>query len=140
MSRRNILEVSGEEDISMHISTIEPGVISSTEYGNMTCTFCDVNNSLSTENSGPFETEIKMTSLGYSALEVGFTLIGFAGILGNLSTIGVILSSKKLRKKLTNHFLINQSIIDILAGFFLVTNTLTRINNLPEHFDGILGE
>ncbi len=56
-----------------------------------------------------------------------YSLIGSLGILGNSAVIYVFLSSKKLRRKLVNIYLINQSAIDLTGSILLVASgTITN--------------
>ena len=48
-----------------------------------------------------------------------------SGILGNAFSLVVYLSSKTLKSKLTNWYLINQSVLDLLVSVFLMCTTLT---------------
>lgn len=67
-----------------------------------------------------------------------YSLIGSLGILGNSAVIYVFLSSKRLRRKLVNIYLINQSAIDLTGSTLLVASG--TINNLGEIVDsGLAG-
>ena len=48
-----------------------------------------------------------------------------AGVLDNSFALLIFLSSKNLRDKLTNWYLINQSIVDMMALLFLLLHTIT---------------
>ena len=52
-------------------------------------------------------------------------LILFSGILDNSFSLIVFLSSRDLRGKLTNWYLINQSVLDLFASIFLLLLTVT---------------
>ncbi len=66
-----------------------------------------------------------------------YLVCGILGILGNALVVLVIFSFTKLRKKLTNVFLIHQSVIDFLASLVLVLLTATL---KQFHVPGLAGE
>lgn len=53
-------------------------------------------------------------------MHIAYFAIGTLGILGNLLVIVVLLHYKLLRRKITNMLIINQSLIDLTASFFLI--------------------
>ncbi|ELU05602.1 hypothetical protein CAPTEDRAFT_74399, partial [Capitella teleta] len=55
-----------------------------------------------------------------------YTVIGCVGILGNLFVLLVMLRFKDLRETVTNLFIINQSLIDLAASFFIIATSLLR--------------
>ncbi|KAK2138693.1 hypothetical protein LSH36_2587g00000 [Paralvinella palmiformis] len=50
--------------------------------------------------------------------------IGGVGLVGNIFVVIVILSGTKMRKQLTNTYIINQSIMDTLVSLFLILTTV----------------
>lgn len=66
-----------------------------------------------------------------------YAVVGALGILGNALTVMVMLSSKKLRKSFTNWFIINQSVLDLLAAIMLLGFTSDHRVTLPP---GLAGE
>ncbi len=54
-----------------------------------------------------------------------YMILGATGIVGNTLSIIVLSTFPHMRKKLTNLFLIHQSIIDLLTSVVLIANTLT---------------
>ena len=54
-----------------------------------------------------------------------YVSIGVLGMLGNSLVTAVILKFKRLRDKLTNNFLLNQSLLDMAAACFLLISQLT---------------
>ena len=65
--------------------------------------------------------------------------IGVIGVLGNSFAVIVLCSSKTLRRKLTNMFIINQSVIDCVASLLLMASADARLNINQGH-SGILGQ
>ncbi len=99
---------------------------------------------LSQVTTGAAITETSVTSYptsseppSWSSYSTITTAIGLVGILGNVFTIVVICSSKTLRKKTVNMFLINQSAIDFMASLSLVASAHVQINEIVP--DGALG-
>lgn len=68
------------------------------------------------------------SKLSYSA--VGSICFGIVGIVGNLMTCIVIASHKPLRSRLSNYFLINQSVIDLLLGVLILIIYTSNLENL----------
>lgn len=66
-----------------------------------------------------------------------FAVIGAFGIAGNALVAMVLLRFTNLRRRLTNIYIINQSIIDCMASMFLLASTLHQDDTLPP---GIAGE
>ena len=50
--------------------------------------------------------------------------IGGVGLVGNIFVVIVILSGTKMRKQLTNTYIINQSVMDTLVSLFLILTTV----------------
>ena len=59
-----------------------------------------------------------------TVLKAIYILIGTASLVGNTSVVGVIFTSTSMRKQVTSTFIINQSVVDGLAGFFLILVTI----------------
>ncbi|KAK2186314.1 hypothetical protein NP493_206g03005 [Ridgeia piscesae] len=53
-----------------------------------------------------------------------YLTVGIIGMIGNLLVIVTIFSFRELRRRLPNMFILNQSMLDCTAGFFLVVTTL----------------
>lgn len=69
--------------------------------------------------------------------EIAYVMIGIFGILGNFLSIVVFLRSKKLLINIANHFLVNQSIIDLIASFFVLITTVVKKKS--ENLTGVAG-
>ena len=67
-----------------------------------------------------------------------FITIGVIGVLGNGFVILVIGLSKTMREKLTNIFIIHQSIVDLLVALFLILTVATVKHSYK--LDGLWGE
>ncbi|CAH1800550.1 unnamed protein product, partial [Owenia fusiformis] len=66
-------------------------------------------------------------------MKIIYIVIGSLGLIGNVIVLIVMLSSKKLRSKTTNKFIINQSFIDTSTSLILITSTLfDDINTVPK--------
>ncbi len=70
-------------------------------------------------------------------IEVAYAIIGCIGVVGNFLVAFVLFSVPSLRKKLTNVFIINQSVIDLLVSIFLIA-TYNVDSNVP--WDDFRGE
>ena len=79
-------------------------------HGNGTCNVTDVDQ-LQHSTMAPFN-EL--------ATRVAYIVIGSVGLLDNLLVIIIIFNYTTMRKKMTNIFIINQSIIDAVASFFIM--------------------
>lgn len=66
-----------------------------------------------------------------------FAVIGAFGIAGNALVALVLLRFTNMRRRLTNIYIINQSVIDCAASTFLLASTLYQDETLPP---GIAGE
>ena len=69
--------------------------------------------------------------------QIVYILIGIFGMLGNGLSAAVFMQNKGLRKNLTNHFLVSQSLIDFLAAFFLLATV--PLGQLEKNFTGVAG-
>ena len=67
-----------------------------------------------------------------------YIAISLLGILSNAFTVIVILSSKQMRQKLTNVFILHQSIVDFVVAFFLLLTLVTA--GQAYNFEGVQGE
>ena len=79
-------------------------------HGNGTCKVTDVDQ-LQQLTLAPFNEVVT---------RVAYIVIGSVGLLDNLLVILVIFNYTTMRKKMTNIFIINQSIIDAVASFFII--------------------
>nr|AKQ63061.1 orphan G-protein coupled receptor 56 [Platynereis dumerilii] len=66
-----------------------------------------------------------------------YYVIGACGIFGNILVCIVMFSSATLRRKITNWFIINQSLVDFAVSFFLTVQA--DVQGEPPH-SGIAGE
>ena len=62
-------------------------------------------------------------------LSILFSLIGFVGILGNTLVIYVVLTSKKMRRSVTNLFILNLALADLLIMLIGVPEIVQFILN-----------
>ena len=79
--------------------------------------------------------EVSTGSTGISGLYVLYCIVGIIGFLDNLLVIVVIATSRPMRKRRTNWFLINQSVIDMLTAGTLAVQAYTpniRISGLAD--------
>ena len=68
-----------------------------------------------------------------------YSIIGVIGLMGNLFVIIVIMSSTLMKKKFTNWFLVNQSVLDSCASFFMIVDVLTTERHAL-YYHGTSGE
>ena len=99
----------------------------------------DINNT--TSSSAKTSTSVANTNLRVSGdvLEVVYICVSSVVLITNLVAVIVFLTNRRLRRQLDIKFLISQSVIDFLAGLFLLTNTLA-IQSAPENFAGAYAE
>ena len=90
------------------------------------------------EVSSNDEMSVGFTVSSHRYREVMYALIGIIGIIGNTFTIVVISLTPEMRKKFTNWFLINQSVIDALASFLLIGDVVKL--GKTEQFSGTIGD
>ena len=69
-------------------------------------------------------TEVPVSLGANFHMKMVYLAIGSLGMIGNILVIVIILYFKELRRRLPNVFILNQSLIDCTAGFFLVVTTL----------------
>lgn len=67
-----------------------------------------------------------------------FIVIGIAGILGNSLVAFVLLRFTNIRTRLTNIYIVNQSLIDCIASAFLLATTAYQDESIPPGFAGEL--
>ena len=67
-----------------------------------------------------------------------YILIGCAGMLLNALVVVVLMKAKQLRRKTTNMFIVNQSVIDFFASLFLVATSMNNYNSAG--YGGLAGE
>ena len=77
------------------------------------------------------EPELNTGSSGISGLYILYCIVGIIGFLDNLTVIVVIATSQAMRKRHTNWFLINQSVIDMLTAGFLAVQAYKPTNPIP---------
>ena len=65
--------------------------------------------------------------------------IGILGMMSNAFVIFVILSSKQMRQKLTNIFILHQSVVDGVVALFLLLTTLAK-GDTDQELTGLSGE
>lgn len=63
-------------------------------------------------------------------VNVLYIVIGLAGIFGNLFALTVLVSYRPLRQRIPNFFLINQSLLDLVIGLFLILTMAMTMNNV----------
>ncbi len=83
------------------------------------------------DNTSSFEdliltTDTHMYVSVFDYQNILYLLIGVIGVLDNTFVIAVILNSRSMRQKLTNKFIINQSVIDFSASLFLAMTSHVR--------------
>ena len=66
-------------------------------------------------------------------MKIVYFVIVSLGMLGNFIVVCVILRPRKLRATITNVLIVNQSLIDFWAAFFIVTTSVIR--DLPSNAD-----
>lgn len=70
---------------------------------------------------------------GLSTEAIIYIVIGIFGVLDNGFAVLVIGTNKKMRKKVCNFFILNQSIIDLAGSFFTVVNNPALVSQrMPE--------
>lgn len=74
----------------------------------------------------------------FTSSQIVYMLFGVIGVITNGLSVLVLLKSKKMRENLTNHFLVNQSIIDLVASMGLLA-TIPIISRQHEDFFGTTG-
>ena len=60
------------------------------------------------------------TNTNYTFRAIALFIIGAVALIGNTMVVVVIFQYTKMRRKLTNIYVINQSLIDGVAGLFLI--------------------
>ncbi len=85
----------------------------------------DLASTRSSEDAVSLNAEYKM--------RIVYLVIGSLGMLGNFIVVCVILRPPRLRAILTNVLILNQSLIDFLAAFFIVAGSVIR--DLPSNAD-----
>ncbi len=103
--------------------------------------FAGIKMHLTTEDSMFLTTDLTPTRSNEDAvnldaeykMRIVYLVIGSLGMLGNFIVVCVILRSPRLRATMTNVLIVNQSLIDFSAAFFIVTSSVIR--NLPSNAD-----
>lgn len=122
-------------DVLQHLSTSSTNV--STNYTNSTQALAAGTASL--EGNSSMSTTATTTDADVQAIRIWtlFAVIGAFGIAGNALVALVLLRFTNLRRRLTNIYIINQSVIDCMASMFLLASTLYQDDSVPP---GIAGE
>lgn len=63
-------------------------------------------------------------------VNVLYIVIGLTGILGNLFALSVLVSYRPLRQRIPNFFLVNQCLLDLVIGLFLILTMAMTMNNV----------
>ena len=87
------------------------------------------------ESTYTLEPEISTGSNAITGLYIMYMIVGIIGFLDNLLVVVVIATSRSMRKRRTNWFLINQSVIDMLTAGVLAAQAYTptiRITSLAD--------
>ena len=133
MANDNITSCNGIEDITMAWSC-EPPDVSTLVITNRSSTHA----MMTPGNSTPMatlSTAAKVTTVGghtphVSYVAIGSICFGVVDILGNLLASVVFVTHKPLRSKLSNYFLINQSVIDLLIGVLVLVVYTSNLDNM----------
>ena len=83
-------------------------------------TICNTSNELKlgatmSNEEGVFEATVSIDTV--------YVIIGSIGLLGNLFVMVIILNGRTMLKKITNLYILNQSILDFGASFFLISTS-----------------
>lgn len=79
----------------------------------------------------------KNLRIAFTEAQIVYMLIGVVGVIGNSLSVAVVLRSKTLKKVLTNYFLINQSMIDLVASIGLLATI--PVGNSQSKLQGVSG-
>ena len=63
--------------------------------------------------------------------------VGFLGVIGNGFVVIVIVNFTQMRRKMTNYFIINQSMVDLACGVFTIATYATKSLPLDEMSDDV---
>ena len=90
-----------------------------TSLSNVTSPVCHDNGTCKVTDVDQLQ-QLTLAPFNELATRVAYIVIGSVGLLDNLLVILVIFNYTTMRKKMTNLFIINQSIIDAVASFFIL--------------------
>ncbi len=76
------------------------------------------------------------TNVGDFNTRITYLSIGLLGMLGNFIVVSVMMRSPTLRRKSTNVLILNQSLIDFCAAFFVIAHAMVR--DLPSSADRMI--
>ncbi len=68
-------------------------------------------------------------------IKLAYLFVGLLGMLGNFIVVCVMICSPRLRRKSTNVLILNQSLIDLCAAFFVIAHVMIR--TLPSSADRV---
>lgn len=71
-------------------------------------------------------------------IRILFIVIAVTGIFGNSLVAFVLLRFSNIRTRLTNIYIVNQSLVDCIASAFLLATTIYQDESLPPGFAGEL--
>jgi len=82
----------------------------------------------STNTSSPLQSvDVAVNSYPWSATSVISLIIGCVGLITNLFVCVVFMRHEPLKKRLPNYFLLNQSVLDLVAGLVLMVTKLVAV-------------
>ena len=90
-----------------------------TSLSNVTSPACHGNGTCNVTETDQLQ-KLTLSPFGEMVTRVAYIVIGTVGLLDNLLVIIIIFNYTTMRKKMTNIFIINQSIIDAMASFFII--------------------
>ncbi len=93
-------------------------------------TVATLNTSSNQKLDSTISSDVSATISSSIQVEVAYAIIGCIGVVGNFLVAFVLFSVPSLRKKLTNVFIINQSVIDLFVSIFLIA-TYNVDSNVP---------
>lgn len=102
---------------------------------------------ITTKESTPLSTDITSVSPGHMTVvnatngadfnsKIGYLTIGLCGMLDNFIVVYVMIRSSKLRRKSYNILIVNQSLIDFCASFFVIAHAMLR--DFPTSTDRVI--
>ncbi len=112
----------------MDIQNITPGVVDINVTENI--------NTTPTGNTSDLQGVVSISST--SSIKTTYYTIGCIGVIGNLFVVIVILQNTTLRSKLANIYIVNQSLIDLLAAVMLIASTTITDNTVI--YSGLAGQ
>ena len=110
--------------------------LSATFTGKFTSNEFDMTTELGIYTTEDVQQEAESRTLSYKV--VVYSLIGIIGFIGNCFVVVIIVTTPKMRKKHTNWYLVQQSVLDSLGSLFMMFDALTHGMSLA--YVGIGGE